>query len=66
MLYFSITLAQIRGVLTMFKAKLIQLGDLLKKVALWAFKVALKALKVAVEETIIVLQALDKFLTNCN
>jgi len=48
----------------MFKAKLIQLGDLLKKVALWAFKVALKALKVAVEETIIVLQALDKFLTN--
>ena len=46
------------------KAKLIQLGDLLKKVALWAFKVVLKALKVAVEETIIVLQALDKFLTN--
>lgn len=48
----------------MFKAKLIQVLDLLKKVALWAFKVALKALKIAVEETIIVLQALDKLLTN--
>ena len=48
----------------MFKAKLIQVLDLLKKMALWSFKVALKALKIAVEETIVVLQALDKLLTN--
>jgi hypothetical protein len=45
------------------KAKLIQVLDLLKKVALWAFKVALRALKVLTEETIIVLTALDKLLT---
>jgi hypothetical protein len=45
------------------KAKLIQVLDLLKKVALWAFKVALRALKVLTEETIIVLQALDTLLT---
>jgi hypothetical protein len=46
------------------KAKLIQVLDLLKKVALWAFKIALRALKVFTEETIIVLQALDTVLTN--
>ena len=45
------------------KAKLIQTIDLLKKVALWAFKVALRGIKVVTEETIIVLQALDKLLT---
>jgi hypothetical protein len=45
------------------KAKLIQTLDLLKKVALWAFKVSLRALKVVVEETIIVLTALDTLLT---
>jgi len=45
------------------KAKLLQLLDLIKKAALWAFKVALRALKVLTEETIIVLQALDTLLT---
>ena len=45
------------------KAKLIQTLDLLKKVALWAFKVALRGIKVLVEETIIVLTALDTLLT---
>jgi hypothetical protein len=45
------------------KAKLIQTLDLLKKVALWAFKVALRGIKVVTEETIIVLTALDKLLT---
>ena len=45
------------------KAKLIQVLDLLKKVALWAFKVALRGIKALVEETIIVLQALDVLLT---
>ena len=45
------------------KAKLIQTIDLLKKVALWAFKVALRGIKVITEETIIVLQALDTLLT---
>lgn len=45
------------------KAKLIQTLDLLKKVALWTFKVALRGIKVVTEETIIVLQALDKLLT---
>ena len=45
------------------KAKLIQTLDLLKKVALWAFKVALRGIKALVEETIIVLQALDVLLT---
>ena len=45
------------------KAKLIQTLDLLKKMALWAFKVALRGIKVVTEETIIVLQALDKLLT---
>ena len=45
------------------KAKLIQTIDLLKKTALWAFKVALRGIKVVTEETIIVLQALDKLLT---
>ena len=45
------------------KAKLIQTLDLLKKVALWAFKVALRGIKVVTEETIIVLQALDTLLT---
>jgi hypothetical protein len=45
------------------KAKLIQVLDLLKKMALWAFKVALRGIKALVEETIIVLQALDVLLT---
>ena len=45
------------------KTKLIQVLDLLKKVALWAFKVALRGIKALVEETIIVLQALDVLLT---
>ena len=45
------------------KAKLVQAYDLLKKVALWALKVSLRALKALVEETIIVLQALDALLT---
>jgi hypothetical protein len=45
------------------KDKLIQVLDLLKKVALWAFKVALRGIKVVTEETIIVLQALDLLLT---
>jgi hypothetical protein len=45
------------------KAKLVQLLDLLKKAALWAFKCVLRAIKVVTEETIIVLQALDKLLT---
>ena len=45
------------------KLKLIQTFDLLKKVALWAFKVALRGIKVLTEETIIVLQALDTLLT---
>ena len=45
------------------KNKLIQTFDLLKKVALWAFKVALRGIKVLVEETIIVLTALDTLLT---
>jgi len=45
------------------KAKLIQTLDLLKKVALWAFKVVLRGIKVLTEETIIVLTALDKLLT---
>ena len=45
------------------KAKLIQVLDLLKKVALWTFKVVLRALKVLTEETIIVLTALDLLLT---
>jgi hypothetical protein len=45
------------------KDKLIQTFDLLKKIALWTFKVVLRALKVLTEETIIVLQALDTLLT---
>jgi len=45
------------------KTKLIQTLDLIKKVALWAFKVALRGIKVVVEETIIVLTALDLLLT---
>ena len=45
------------------KAKLIQTLDLLKKVALWAYKVALRGIKVLVEETIIVLSTLDTLLT---
>ena len=45
------------------KAKLIQTLDLLKKVALWTFKVALRCIKVLVEETIIVLSTLDTLLT---
>ena len=45
------------------KVKLIQTLDLLKKAALWALKCVLRASKVVTEETIIVLQALDKLLT---
>jgi|APFre7841882654_1041346.scaffolds.fasta_scaffold99334_3 hypothetical protein len=45
------------------KAKLEQLLVLLKAVGLYAFKVALRALKVLVEETIYVLQKLDTVLT---
>jgi len=45
------------------KAKLVQVYDLLNKVALWALKVSLRGLKALVEETIIVLQALDALLT---
>jgi hypothetical protein len=45
------------------KVKMIQVYDLIKKVALWSLKVALRALKALVEETIIVLQALDALLT---
>jgi hypothetical protein len=45
------------------KEKLAQIYDLLKKVALWSLKVALRGLKALVEETIIVLQALDALLT---
>ena len=45
------------------KAKLIQLLDLLKKAALYVFKVVLRGIKVLTEETIIVLQALDTLLT---
>ena len=45
------------------KAKLEQLLDLLKAVGLYLFKVALRALKVLVEETIYVLQKLDALLT---
>ena len=45
------------------KAKMIQVYDLIKKMALWALKVALRGLKALVEETIIVLQALDALLT---
>jgi len=45
------------------KAKLLQLVDLIKKAALYSFKVVLRGLKVLTEETIIVLQALDTLLT---
>jgi len=45
------------------KVKLSQVLDFLKAVALWSFKVTLRALKVLVEETILVLQKLDTVLT---
>jgi len=45
------------------KAKLLQVLDFLKSVALWSFKVVLRGLKVLVEETILVLQKLDAVLT---
>ena len=45
------------------KVKLSQVLDFLKAVALWSFKVVLRALKVLVEETILVLQKLDAVLT---
>jgi len=45
------------------KAKLSQVLDFLKAVVLWSFKVVLRALKVLVEETILVLQKLDAVLT---
>jgi len=45
------------------KAKLAQVWDFIKAAALWSFKVALRGLKVLVEETILVLQKLDTVLT---
>jgi len=45
------------------KAKLLQISDFLKAVALWTFKVLLRGIKVVVEETILVLQKLDTVLT---
>ena len=45
------------------KAKLLQLADFLKAAALWAFKILLKAIKAAIEETVILLQKLDALLT---
>jgi len=45
------------------KTKLLQLTDFLKAAALWLFKITLRAIKVIVEETIIVLQKLDTVLT---
>jgi hypothetical protein len=45
------------------KVKLSQVLDFLKAVGLWSFKVVLRGLKVLVEETILVLQKLDKVLT---
>ena len=45
------------------KVKLLQVLDFLKAVALWSFKVLLRAIKVAVEEAVIVLQKLDAVLT---
>jgi hypothetical protein len=45
------------------KAKLLQIADFLKAVALWTFKVLLRGIKVLVEETILVLQKLDAVLT---
>jgi hypothetical protein len=45
------------------KNKLLQLADFFKAVALWLFKITLRAIKVIVEETIIVLQKLDTVLT---
>jgi hypothetical protein len=46
------------------KTKLLQLADFLKAAALWLFKITLRAIKVIVEETILVLQKLDTLLTN--
>ena len=46
------------------KTKLLQVADFLKAAALWSFKVILRAIKVLVEETILVLQKLDTVLTN--
>jgi hypothetical protein len=45
------------------KAKLLQVLDFLKAAALWLFKITLRAIKVIVEETILVLQKLDTVLT---
>ena len=45
------------------KAKLAQVWDFIKAVALCSLKVALRGLKVLVEETILVLQKLDVVLT---
>ena len=45
------------------KNKLLQLADFLKAAALWVFKITLRAIKVVVEETILVLQKLDTVLT---
>lgn len=45
------------------KVKLLQFLSLLKAVGLYLFKVSLRAIKVIVEETINILQLLDKLLT---
>jgi len=45
------------------KAKLVQLLALFKAISLYVFKIALRVLKVTVEETILILQLLDKLLT---
>jgi hypothetical protein len=43
--------------------KLLQLWDLIQSAGLWTFKVALRAFKALVEETIYLLQKLDTLLT---
>jgi len=45
------------------KTKLIQLLDFLKTAGIYLFKIAFRALKVVVEESIILLQKLDTLLT---
>ena len=46
------------------KTKLLQLLDFLKTAAIYSFKIALRVIKVIVEESIVVLQKLDTLLTN--
>jgi hypothetical protein len=45
------------------KAKLLQVVDFLKAAALYVFKVALRAFKALIEESIYLLQKLDALLT---